>query len=922
MRASSIVCLAFLLAWGGAAAQTPQKEKPSQRKFGPSQTQLARPGEAPQMSAGRIEETGPGEYQLTGEVDFRYGIARLFADTVRYSESTRTATAEGNVVLQFGASQVSGDRIEVNLDSEYAVVDNARAYVEPDVILQAERLERIGEESYLITRGTITTCTQPTPYWSFYVGSAIINVGRYAHMKNASLWAGHVPFFWTPYLVWPIKEDRAPGLLLPHFGYTQKRGAFISDALYIPMGRSVDATIQFDFYNGAVSGLTEQLPQHGEGLELRYVPAAEASGILTAYYLREKLKPEPGDEVEERSRYHVSLAHTQRLEAGFKLLVDYNAVSDLDYFLDFGREIRYTTSPTVFSQVDLSRQTGSWALNVRLNRQLQFIDVVEIGDDPTTPADEEARLTEDLTLWRLPEVELRGRGIRLGRSRFYLTFVSSVDGLARRRRTVDVTDELETQQTTYGRADLFPTITGNFTPVPWLDVSPVVAFRSTYYSESDADPGPDVDPTGPSVLRNQFRLGISAVGPRLFRLYGSDAPGATRYKHTFEPRVAYNYVPASSGTEKIIPFDEIDSPLPTSNLLTYSLTSRLFAKKPPQTFDQRGLPPPVLDASFASLVLGEEAPTRHQDLGGSAAEAVLATPPEPPAPEVAGQPGGPAPGSGAPPAGEGETATEPGQAAETPEPAPSTGGETYVPPTVSTGTGSRSPFGRGTRAPGSDKKEYSSVGAVEIATFDLTQHYSLDKLKPLTSSAKLDAESPFSSVDMTVRYNPTYSASLDVRASYDILFDNITSVSLSGNIRERDRAYLRLSWFLKRDLEGISGTADPQCANDPTGTAGRNGSDTGRCFNDSSQIRAIGGFALLRRKITADLEGSYDIQKRFLQDQRYRVGYNTQCCGVLVEMSKRSFLTATEGATTSTEYRFVLNLRGVGTFLDLNGRPQ
>jgi hypothetical protein len=233
----------------------------------------------------------------------------------------------------------------------------------------------------------------------------------------------------------------------------------------------------------------------------------------------------------------------------------------------------------------------------------------------------------------------------------------------------------------------------------------------------------------------------------------------------------------------------------------------------------------------------------------------------------------------------------------------------------------KSPFGPG--APRSlEAARLPSVGAFEIATFDLTQRYSLDTLGPLSRSMLLRSESAFSPVEATIRYNPTFSSSVDLRATYDILFHDIRSVSLSSNLRSRDLGYLRFSWFLNRDLEGTPTSANPQCALDPDRLSGRSGSDPGRCFDDSSQIRVLAGATVLDRKITADVEGSYDIVKSFLRDQRYRFGYNTQCCGVLFEIAKRSFLTAAEGATSSLEYRFVLNLRGVGTFLDLNGRPQ
>jgi hypothetical protein len=88
-------------------------------------------------------------------------------------------------------------------------------------------------------------------------------------------------------------------------------------------------------------------------------------------------------------------------------------------------------------------------------------------------------------------------------------------------------------------------------------------------------------------------------------------------------------------------------------------------------------------------------------------------------------------------------------------------------------------------------------------------------------------------------------------------------------------------------------------------------------YFDTSQIRVLGGTAFLRRKFTLDLEGSYDLVNHDFRDRRYRVGYNTQCCGMMVEIAQRDFETVDE-----IEYRFLLNLRGVGTFLDLQGRPR
>lgn len=870
--------LAAALLASPAHAEASKKGKQASKLSSLTGTGLA--GAAPVMAADRIEQPAPGEYHLIGNVDFQYGTARLLADDVTYSQSSQTVTATGNVVIQFEANQVSGDSVMMNLDTGYAMIDNARGYFEPDVILEASKLERIGEQTFKLSKGKFTTCTQPTPYWSFSVHSAIIHIGSYARMTNAAFRFGKVPVFYSPYLVWPVKEERSAGLLLPHVGFTSKRGPFISSAVFVPMGRSADATFQLDLFGGRTSTGVTQLPQTGEGLEFRYVPGQNGSGFLTGYFLKERFQPFPGADIQERNRYHLNLAHTQRFSNGFKLLADLNTVSDLDYFLDFEREIQASTNPSVRSQIDLSKQSGPYALNVRFNRQLQFLSV-----DPGTGD------TEDLTLWRLPEIELRGRGIRLGKSRFYLGFSSSYDGLVRRTRTIDDLGRLNTKEITYSRYDLAPTISGNFTPVPWLDISPSASFRETAYSASDADPGAGLDPTGGSFQRRYYRVGMSVVGPRLFHLYGKDEPGATKYKHTFEPRIAYDFAPEVGGGEKIIPFDEIDATPPSTNVLSYSLTSRLFAKRPPRKVPAP--PPPALNSSFASLVIGETAPTADEEM-------TIPKEPEQPA---------------APPAGGVESGAK-GPGTETHVSPDLSAGQTYVAPEVSTGEA------RKALVHGKEPGEESGVGPVEVATLDITQRYSFDHLKPLSRSDALDTESAYGPIQASLRFNPSRAASLDVSTTYDILFHDIRSVSLSGNLRTQDLSYIRLSWFLNRDLEGISSASDPSCAEDPTAVVGRSGFDPGRCYNDSSQIRLMGGTAFGGRKLTVDVEGNYDIEASFLRDQRYRFGWNTQCCGVLLEVSRRNFQTSSLGATSETEYRFLLNLRGVGTFLDLNGRPQ
>ena len=777
--------------------------------------------ERPVISAGKIEQISEGVLLLTGDVELKYGELRLLADRIEFNDTTHIAVAEGNVVMMFGKSQVSGDRLEMNVETRLATVWNAFGYMDPDVVFSAGKLERIADDKIVVTDATVTTCTQPTPYWAFHVSKATLHIDHYAYMRNAAFKAGKVPVIYLPYLIWPMKKDRSTGLLLPNVGYSRRRGSFIGNALYLVLGRSQDATLYFDKYGKTGTGL---------GFEYRFVPAARGEGALTGYYLNDTVTDDNGNE-ERRKRYRFKFTQNQKFDNGFSLLADLNQVSDLDYYLDFERDITQTTSPTVFSHVDLVRNWRNYSLNFKMDRQEQYLSSMS-----------------DVTLQRLPEIELRGRGIRVGRSPFYFSFEAS-SGVYNKDQRFEVLDDpngptdpnnlvSERREITYQRVDLFPTISASFSPTSWLDISPSISARETYYSASALDPAdPNSRLLTQDVSREFASFNLSVVGPRFYRLFGDKkAAGATVFKHTFEPSAAYSYIPAVSDGDNTIRFDEIDVLPGDVHRIRWSLTSRLFAKRRAKETPRPGIIPPEPYASDITGPTQLQTPvTDVKDLPDELRRALK------------------------------DVSREPG------------------------------------------------VGAVEIATFDLSQIYSLDNQKPLSNDQPVDPDgqpgeplsSPAGDVVATVRYNPTSAASLDVRAAYDVLYDDLRTVSLSSNLRSLKLGYARVSWFLSRDLGGsVFNDPDPNIPPE-------------RRFTNQSQIRLIGGTSFLNRKITLDLEGSYDIEAKVLRDQRYRLGYNTQCCGMLVEVARRDFDTIDE-----LEYRFVLNLRGVGTFLDLQGRPR
>ncbi len=365
-------------------------------------------------------------------------------------------------------------------------------------------------------------------------------------------------------------------------------------------------------------------------------------------------------------------------------------------------------------------------------------------------------------------------------------------------------------------------------PTSWLDVTPTLQLRETYYTRA-LDPD---DPTqfGDDLAREFMLFDTQFLGPRLSRIYFDDE-GNGRLKSTIEPRLTYRYLrsPAAEENARILRFDEIDLLPGDLNEIQYGVVSRLFARKVVRTRAP-------LDAQAEDIPEDESATSQDG----------------------------------------------------TDEPVPSSTG---LPGVLREENDLILP------ALGEAREGVQLTSPVEIMNVSLTQRFSFDRsLSRETQFLDTDGdgietletldESQFSAVVLNARINPSRSTSLDARLGYDIMENTVSDASFSASLFNPSYGFLNSSWFFRNGLDG-------QTLN-------------------SSRLRVTGGTSFFRHKISVAVSLNYDASLSRLQDQRYRFGYDTQCCGFAVEVLDRDFV-----GTDQKEYRFVINLRGIGNFLDL-----
>jgi hypothetical protein len=816
--------------------------------------------------------TGPGsifdkdELVLKDYVDIRCGDLRLQADLVRYVPATHQAHAEGNVVLDQAKSRITADSIDYNLESQTGEFRNARGYAEPTILFEAKRVEQVSPRELVLYDATFTSCTQPTPYWSFKLGKGLLRLDDYAYLHDLQFKVGPATVFYAPYLVWPIKTDRASGLLFPEFGFSQRSGTIISEAWYWAMGRSLDSTFYFDYMSKA---------GYGTGLEFRYVPTETGRGRFTGYYIRDQVAKDenkPGVPVD---RWVIDASHQQELSTEWRLLAIANFVSDFDYYLDFERDIRLSSNPQAISKLYLTRNWGFYSLNMWSERREQL---VQESVAPAAYGAPTFAVTEGtIVRWILPEIELRSRRQRLGNGPLFLNLESSFDNF----------DKGE-PDTTYQRLDAYPVLSSQVSPVPWLDIDASTGLRGTYYTKSQRtdlgcdnlpdtgdfgeanlliDAEPDLAPLGifgpeddigcdgqPATLdagegngrrdaertiivdddleRRIYQAGMTLIGPKVSRVFDRpESTFSTQYKHSIEPTVRYTYFSAVEDAQQIIPFDEVDILAGNTNRMTYGFVTRLFAKRPAGGTEDLAM------SAFSGAAAGRETEDLlARSLQRHAAEA--------------------APGAGVEAAAEKE-----------PQAAP------------------------------------RRVSTVEIATLELSQDYSF--LGPLSVSGALRESRQVSPIRGTLRINPSIYTSLDVRTSFDVLFKEIREASLSANLRSPRYGFLDFTWTMVRDLEGKALLEQGLALTAPL---------------DRSQVVLQGETSLFARRLLLGMQANLETGDLLpgeprLRDQRYRAGYNTQCCGFQFEYLNRNF-----SGSDLREFRFLVNLKGVGNVVDLHQR--
>lgn len=497
------------------------------------------------VRAETYEQTGRGHVVACGLVDLQLADLRIQADQAEVIEeeqpdgsTRRRIVAEGNVVMIRDEERLSGDRLELD-ESGRGTLSNAVGFLESGVFVRARTIERLDADTYRVVGGTFSSCSQPTPRWSFRASRAKVDVGQRITGTNVVFRVKGVPALYSPFVYYPIREDRrSTGFLLPSFGYSADRGYNLQAGFYWAMGRSADQTFRLDYHSKAGYGL---------GHELRWVGATPSRGTLRSWLFDAK---GPGAR---------------------EYTFDANGLQQLPDGLRATAEVHLSSSAALAQQYqeDSARGVRSkhWSLSLARDLGIVAVSVSGQGTDGGLEGHVDERLPS-LVLRPLPS-PLWG-GVRL-----------ELEGSAEQIRYGS-----EGEVDAWTRYHLAPKLSRPLR-LSFLEVSPSVGYHYTRHSRSvllDEKGEPlrgedgDLERDGPALTRSFFEASLDVRGPTFARVF--DTPGfayADRFKHTIGPEILWTYRTAPAEVTAVGPSGERD--LAGTSRIDYALVQRFYAKR-------------------------------------------------------------------------------------------------------------------------------------------------------------------------------------------------------------------------------------------------------------------------------------------------------------------------------------------------------
>lgn len=285
----------------------------------------------------------------SGNVLILYKDITLKAGKVRFLRDENFAQAWDNVTFRDKDNIIHAHYIEMDLDTKKGIIQDGKGFYKPYHYFTAQKIEKTGENSYILDNSTISSCSGETPDWSFRSDKARIDYGEYFRANGATANIKNFPVLYLPYFIWPIKTKRESGFLVPSAGYSNKVGTFFTPKYFRDISVDKDATFGINYYS--LRGLQYLT-------EFRYNKSQKEDIYLYGEYIDDS-----NSEINKNNRWKFVNKSNIYLTDDIELRFNTDYVSDFRYKRDFDK---YSTMPS--EEINNNDESENYFINeLRLN---------------------------------------------------------------------------------------------------------------------------------------------------------------------------------------------------------------------------------------------------------------------------------------------------------------------------------------------------------------------------------------------------------------------------------------------------------------------------------------------------------------------------------------------------------------------------
>jgi LPS-assembly protein len=470
----------------------------------------------------------------TNGICVQYGDSVLTANSASVNRQTGEAVADGNVRIEQGNQIWVGEHINYNFKTHQMRSEQFRTGKTP-AFAQGQQLQGdMSNKVYNARHVFLTTDDVSDPAIRICASHVKIVPGQYFEAWNAVLFLDGVPAFYFPYYKRNLNAHANNLNFLA--GYRSAYGPFLMNTYSWFLGDEADGKLHLDYRErrgvGAGPDLDLHLGQWGEAtFSYYYLHDHDPNESISTTSFSNLLGTIP----ENRQRFYFAYQATPFTNLNFKALVNYqnDPLVQHDFF-----ESEYSQNPQPNSFVEANKYSENWSLDAETTPHINdFFDQVE----------------------RVPDVRLSGFRQQVFNTPIYYESESSAGYY---RKMFADTNNPALPDYSAARADTFHQLLLPWTFFNWLNLTPHVGGRFTYYSQEGGPAG-----TNDEAYRTVFNTGIGASfkASQLWTGATNSFLEINGLRHIIEPSVNYVFVPHPSTPPSQLP--QFDSQLPSLELL-------------------------------------------------------------------------------------------------------------------------------------------------------------------------------------------------------------------------------------------------------------------------------------------------------------------------------------------------------------------